>query len=224
MNSGLVKFAAVSAAAALTLSGCQSMSPGENAAVFGGLSGLAAGGLARASGMSTAESIATGAAVGAVVAVTTYIIAKHQATERQRRIAEQRARVAYARMEAQRQREGTTVSRAGKKVAAKKRPRYIAVDTEKNEKTSPKAKKSVMLWDTQSKQIVGNDVYDVEMTPAVGERENSKPTRHSTSAPAPDLSSQPRCLTDRKRLTIRHARVSSSPTDEHPRIPGARTV
>jgi hypothetical protein len=169
MNPGLVKSAALSAAVALTLSGCQSMSPGENAAVFGGLSGLAAGGLARAAGASTAESIATGAAVGAVVAVATYIIAKHQATERQRRVAEQRARAAYARMEAQRQREETAVRRTGKKPAAKKRPRYIAVDTEKNEKTSPKAKKAVMLWDTQSQQIVGNDVYDVENTPPVGE-------------------------------------------------------
>jgi hypothetical protein len=72
-------------------------------------------------------------------------------------------------MEAQRQREETAVRRTGKKPAAKKRPRYIAVDTEKNEKTSPKAKKAVMLWDTQSQQIVGNDVYDVENTPPVGE-------------------------------------------------------
>ncbi|MES2571251.1 MAG: hypothetical protein V4710_14495 [Verrucomicrobiota bacterium] len=46
--------------------------------------------------------------------------------------------------------------------------RYIAVDTEKDERTSPKAKKAVMIWDTQSKQVVGNNVYDVETTPQVG--------------------------------------------------------
>jgi hypothetical protein len=47
-------------------------------------------------------------------------------------------------------------------------PRYIAVDTEKDQRTSPKAKKSVMIWDTQSQEIVGNNVYDVESTPSVG--------------------------------------------------------
>ena len=42
------------------------------------------------------------------------------------------------------------------------------MDTEKNEKTSPKAKKAVMIWDTQSETIVGNNVYDVQSPPAVG--------------------------------------------------------
>lgn len=107
--------------------------------------------------MSTAESIATGAAVGAVVAATTYIIAKHQATERQRRIAEQRARVYYGRL-----------SSARKADLQRKRVRYIAVDTERDEKTSPKARKAVMLYDTQSNEIVGNNVYDVQTPPPVG--------------------------------------------------------
>ena len=63
----------------------------------------------------------------------------------------------------------------------KKRVRYIAVDTEKNEKTSPRAKKTVMIWDTQSESIVGNNVYDVEKTPSVGQPPGSKPTRRNTS-------------------------------------------
>ncbi len=139
---------------------------------------MAAGGIARAAGMSSAESFATGAAVGAVVAVTTYIIAKHQATERQRQVAERRARAAYQRMMADRAaddaREARSTSRRStasskpKARAKKKAPRYIAVDTEKDQRTSPKAKKSVMIWDTQSQEIVGNNVYDVESTPAVG--------------------------------------------------------
>jgi hypothetical protein len=148
---------AVFASAALLASGCQNLSPGENAAVFGGASGVAAGALARAAGLSTAQSIATGAAVGAVVAATTYIIAKHQASVRQRRIAEQRARAYYARM-----------SESKKVAMKKKRVRYIAVDTEKDQRTSPRAKKSVMIWDTQTQSVVGNDVYDVESTPAQG--------------------------------------------------------
>lgn len=157
MKNGTLKSVALATSIALFASGCETMTPGENAAVFGGVAGLAAGGIARAAGASTAESFAIGAATGAVVAVTTYIIAKHQATERQRRIAEQRAKVYYGRL-------------APEKKAAlkKKKVRYIAVDTEKNEKTSPKAKRAVMIWDTQSETVVGNNVYDVQSPPAVG--------------------------------------------------------
>ena len=49
-----------------------------------------------------------------------------------------------------------------------RKTRYIAVDTEKNEQTAPEAKKSVMIWDTQSQEVVGNNVYDVKSPPAVG--------------------------------------------------------
>ena len=104
-----------------------------------------------------AQSIATGLAAGAAVAVMTYVIAKHQATERQRQIAEERARRAYAQMSPERKSE-----------LKERKTRYIAVDTERDEHTSPQAKKSVMIWDTQSKQVVGNDVYDLQSSPAVG--------------------------------------------------------
>ncbi len=137
--------------------GCENLSPGENAAVFGGASAVAASTIARAAGMNTAGALATGAAVGAVVAATTYVIAKHQASERQRALAEQRARVYYARLSTQK-----------KATLQKKRVRYIAVDTAKDQRTSPKAQKSVMLWDTQSQSVVGNNVYDVESAPEVG--------------------------------------------------------
>ena len=50
----------------------------------------------------------------------------------------------------------------------KKHVRYIAVDTEKDDHTSPKAKKAVMIWDTQSESVAGNNVYDVQSTPSVG--------------------------------------------------------
>ena len=149
---------ALLAGVALIATGCQNLTPGENAAVFGGASGVAAGALARAAGLSTAQSIATGAAVGAVVAATTYIIAKHQASVRQRRIAEQRARAFYARM-----------SESKKVSMKKKRVRYIAVDTEKDQRSSPRAKKSIMIWDTQTREVVGNEVYDVSSAPAKGQ-------------------------------------------------------
>ena len=142
---------------AILVAGCENMTPGENAAVFGSGAGILAGSLARAAGASTGESIAIGAATGAVVAMTTYIIAKRRATEKQRQIAEQRARVYYGRL-----------SPAKKTALKKKKVRYIAVDTAKDEQTSPKAKKAVMNWDTQTESVAGNNVYDVQSTPSVG--------------------------------------------------------
>jgi hypothetical protein len=107
--------------------------------------------------------------MGAGLVRAVVIIAKYQATERQRRIADQRARFAYARL-AQRaaepqSRETPTSGRktAQKKSATKKLPRYIAVDTEPDARS--KGKKSIMLWDTQVQEVVGNNVYDVETPP-----------------------------------------------------------
>jgi outer membrane biosynthesis protein TonB len=50
----------------------------------------------------------------------------------------------------------------------KELPRYIAVDTVKDKRASPTAKKVVMIWDTQSESLVGNNVYDVSNPPPVG--------------------------------------------------------
>lgn len=153
-----LQFVAVVTAGALGAAGCSNMTPGENAAVFGTGAAIAGGTIARAAGMGTAESIAVGVASGAIVAATAYVIAKHKATERQRQIAAQRAQAYYRSLPPK------------KKVALKeKKVRYIAVDTEKDERTSPKAKKSVMIWDTQSEEVVGNNVYDVAKPPPVGE-------------------------------------------------------
>ena len=102
---------------------------------------------------SAAETIVT----AAVVATVIYFIAKHEATERQREVAEMRARQSYARMSAQR--------RANMKA---KKVRYIAVDTEKGAKSSPKAKKTVMIYDTQTQKIASNNAYDVAQSPSVG--------------------------------------------------------
>jgi len=105
-------------------------------------------------GNSTAEHIVTAAVVTAII----YSIAHYEATEHQRQIAEQRARQSYAHMSAQRR-----ASMKAKKV------RYIAVDTEKGAKTSPKAKKTVMIYDTETQKVATNVAYDVQKTPSVGE-------------------------------------------------------
>lgn len=93
----------------------------------------------------------------AVIAATIYFIARYEATERQRQVAEMRARRSYAHMSAQR--------RAGMK---SRKVRYIAVDTEKGQKTSPKAKKTVMIYDTETQKIASNTAYDVEKSPSPG--------------------------------------------------------
>ena len=93
----------------------------------------------------------------AVIAATIYFIARYEATERQRQVAEMRARRSYAHMSAQR--------KAGMK---SRKVRYIAVDTEKGQKTSPKAKKTVMIYDTETQKIASNTAYDVEKSPSQG--------------------------------------------------------
>jgi hypothetical protein len=105
------------------------------------------------SGSDAAERVVT----AAVVATVIYFIAKHEATERQRQVAETRARQSYAGMPAKRK-----ADMKAKKV------RYIAVDTERGQATSPKAKKTVMIYDTQTQKVASNNAYDVEKTPSVG--------------------------------------------------------
>ena len=157
MNIPMLKTSSLLAAASLFATGCADLTPLQNAGVFGAAGGTAAGGIASASGASAGQAVAIGAATGAAIAVVTYIIAKHEATERQHRIAEGRAQRAYAQMSAERK----------SKMKARK-TRYIAVDTEKDQHTSAEAKKSVMIWDTQSQEVVGNNVYDVKSPPPVG--------------------------------------------------------
>src|SRR5205085_10657451 len=105
------------------------------------------------SGNDAARTVVT----AAVIATVVYIIARHEATERQREVAEMRARQSYARMPAKRK-----ADMKAKKV------RYIAVDTERGQASSPKAKKTVMIYDTQTQKVASNSAYDVEKTPTVG--------------------------------------------------------
>ena len=46
-----------------------------------------------------------------------------------------------------------------------KKVRYIAVETEKDAKTSPQAKKSVMVWNTEKQTLASDNVYDVQKSP-----------------------------------------------------------
>ena len=153
MNAFLIKSSAVVLVSGLLLTGCESLSPATNGVLFGTGAGALAGGIAKAAGASNSQAVAIGLATGAVVGATAYIIAKHQATERQRRIAEERARLAYQ-------------SAPPPRRAHYQKSRYIAVDTVREKDAS--GAKSVMIYDTQTQQVVGNDVYDLKRSPKEG--------------------------------------------------------
>ena len=153
MRASLIQCTSAVLVAGLLLTGCENLSPAANGAVFGTGAGILAGGVAKAAGASTSQAVAIGLATGAIVGITTYVIAKHQATERQRKIAEERARLAYE-------------SAPAPKKALYQKTRYIAVDTVR-ERDSQGAK-SVMIYDTQTQQVVGNNVYDIKQAPKEG--------------------------------------------------------
>lgn len=77
------------------------------------------------------------------------ILATYPASEEQAEVAEARARTAQADMDPD------------------ELPRYLAVDTEPDDRFQGAA--AVMLWDTQTEEIVGEQVYDVEAPPAPGD-------------------------------------------------------
>jgi hypothetical protein len=104
------------------------------------------------SGCRLAMIAATGAlgGTGAVGIVAYHVIAVHEATERQRRVAEEQVRLAYQQMPSERRTEVRT-------------RRYIAVATVREQNST--GAKSLMIYDTKTEQVVGNNVYDVDVEP-----------------------------------------------------------
>lgn len=152
-------------AAGLLTSGCQNAQPGENAAVFGGLGAAVTGIALGAAGVDPAITIPVTAGAGLVAGAGAYIISKSQANAQQRKIAEANAQAAVAKMEAQKKKAAASSSSRTAKSAAK--PRFIAVDTVAS-KESPKGSSQVMVYDTKTNQIVGNNVYNIGEKPKVG--------------------------------------------------------
>jgi type II secretory pathway pseudopilin PulG len=157
--------------ASLLTSSCENMTPGENAAVFGGAAAAITGGVLALAGVDPSIALAVGAGAGLLAGGAAFVISKQQATARQRQIALQNARAAEARMIAQQSKSRSSGS-SGTQVAKSKKapasmPKYIAVDTVTSTQ-SPSGAKPVMLYDTQSRKIVGNDVYNLKSQPTVG--------------------------------------------------------
>lgn len=153
------QLAAAVTGVAIFTTACENLTPGENAAVAGTVAGLATGIPLAAAGVSSSIAVPVSVGAAALAAGSAYIISKQQATERQRKIAEQRARLYVARQQKQ---------LAAQPAAKKAKPaRYIAVQTEKSEQS--KGKESVMVFDTQTNEVVGNNVYDLKSAPQVGQ-------------------------------------------------------
>ena len=99
------------------------------------------------------EAISIGSAIAGAATVTT-IVAVHEATERQRQAAQEQAHFAQQLIE----QHGTR---------AAKKSRYIAVATLRE--PDSEGAKSLMIFDTQTDQVVGNRVYDVKTEPKTGQ-------------------------------------------------------
>ncbi len=141
----------------VAFTGCET-APGSGEGIYAQNGAGAGSALARGAMGGGGEGLVASASVHNVAAATVVVLAKRQASERQRKIAEERAKKFQA-----------ALTPAKKAEMKKKKVRYIAIDTVKDERTVPQAKKDVMIWDVESQQIVGNNVYDVESTPPIGQ-------------------------------------------------------
>lgn len=147
MNALPKKIAAVSLLAFLSLTSCETMSPGASAGIAGGIAGVGSGVIGRAAGLSSTESAILGTAVGVTTAVIVYSYQKRKATEREHAAAAAR------------------VVKVKKKVKTKSKSapktRYVAVPATKSD--------TVMLYDTKKDKMVSDSAYELEKTPKKGE-------------------------------------------------------
>ena len=166
MNSTILQTSAAALSLSLFTSSCENLSPGGNAAFFGTAAGLATGIPLGVTGVNPAITIPVTIGAAALAAGAAYVISKQQASERQRKIAEQRARLYLAEQQEQaRQRSAQTGASTTPK--DKKKTRYIAVKTVQEQ--GSQGSEQVMIFDTQSNQVVGNTVYDLKSSPKVGQ-------------------------------------------------------
>lgn len=147
----LIRSTVLPLTASVVLAGCSNLTPGENAALAAGATGLAVGLPLALTGVNPAVTIPVTAGAAVLAGGGTYLISKNQASARQKQVAEERARN-YA-------------ARTGE--FSKRSIRYIAVRTEDGSRAQGKAQ--VMIYDIHTGTIVGNAVYDMHSVPPVGE-------------------------------------------------------
>jgi hypothetical protein len=139
-------------ALAVMTTSCETTTPQQTAAVWGGLAGAAMTGYRLAQGDSTGNALLKGAAVGAAVGATVLIIEKRKASERQRLEAQRKADE-YMKLVSMNQRQPPS-------------RRYLAVETDVDDRTKGEA--NVMIYDTNTHALVNTEVYDLKKEPANG--------------------------------------------------------
>jgi hypothetical protein len=100
------------------------------------------------------EAMAMSSAIAGAATVIT-ILAVREATERQRQAAQEQGHLADQQLIAQHKTRGLSKSR------------YVAVATVRE--PDSKGAKSLMIFDTQTDQVVGTHVYDVKTEPKTGQ-------------------------------------------------------
>ena len=130
----------------LVLGGCS----GTWGAMWGEQAGGGGSQLASA-GAASGETVRTGSISSRLISGTVAIIAAHDSSEHQRRLAAKRA-----------------VAWMAQHPATAQGGHYIAVDTEPDGLGSPRAQKSIIIFDTETRKIVGAHVYDIPAPPPVG--------------------------------------------------------
>lgn len=162
----------------LGLSGCANMTPEQKAGALGALTGTGAYAIAAHNNVNPLGAAAIGIVTGLIVAKVTYDYEVRRANETQMRIAQERARQYQADVASEQRkhlarqpgqtRPGSGSSRAHSAPAAVKQPaRYIAVQTPRTSESTGAA--TVMIYDTESKDLVNNNAYDIRQTPRNGE-------------------------------------------------------
>jgi hypothetical protein len=137
------------AAASLLTSGCSNLTPGENAAIAGAVTGLAVGLPMALTGVNPAATIPVTAGAAVAAAGATYLVSQHQANKAQVQTAENRARN-YA-------------------ASTQPKTRYIAVRTESSRNSN---QRHVLIYDTYSQQVVSNTLYQLSTLPTIGSTAN----------------------------------------------------
>lgn len=139
------------------LAGCSNLGPVSWGEEAGGGGAAMANGAAAASG----ETVRTGSISTPLIAGTVTVIAEHQATARQAQLTTERATAWLTRNH-------VPATRLTHRHHPRQARRYIAVDTSGDGRSSPQARRSVMIFDTEAQRVVGNSVYDVQTPPDLG--------------------------------------------------------
>lgn len=139
--------------ASVLVVGFSSCVTSEQAGILGSTAGAVGSSIASHTGVGYVGSSAIGYGISGATSLVVSVMARHEASEQQRQIAEARAEAYLAGLD------------EGQRREVKKR-RYLAVETKRQPENT--GKRSVMVFDTKNDRLVGNEVLDIGSAPATG--------------------------------------------------------